>query len=96
MMISPKTYASGCKGMSYAELRAVRDGLLADILEYERALGRAPEGELPSLPEGIVEMCPSPDVVYQMQLEYLGMLCELLSRQFNREFEQFDGSDEFE
>ena len=96
MMISPETYASGCKGMSYAELRAERDGLLTDILEYERALDRAPEGELPSLPEGIVEMCPSPDVVYQMQLEYLGKLCELLSRQFNREFEQFDGSDEFE
>ena len=86
MMMSPDAFALNLAGKSYQELRKVKDELVKEIRGFERErLGHADEGF--ALP-GETLVCPGPDVEYQMNLEYLAKVCEMLSEQFNREFEQ--------
>ena len=75
-MISPNTFIEfECKGKSYAELLKIRDELLEEIYAFEKG-GISSEARMIS---------PSPEVIYQMNLEYLGVLCKLISDTYNSE-----------
>lgn len=76
MMISPKGFIQDYIDKPYAELLCVRDELISEIRDFEK---RKPN------PTEII-MSPSPEVIYQCNLEYLGKLCELISEKYNREF----------
>ena len=86
MMASPDEFALDLEGKSYQELRKGREELVKAVESFERErLEHAEEGC--ALP-GEMHIDPGPDVQYQMNLEYLAQVCEMLSEQFNREFEQ--------
>ena len=72
-MISPETFIEfECKGKSYKELLKIRDEFLEEIYAFENGN---------TSPERMI--CPSPEVRYQMNLEYLGELCKLISETYN-------------
>lgn len=76
MMISPESFIEfECKGKSYKELLKIRDELLESVYDFEK-------GRISSEEKMIM---PSPEVVYQMNLEYLGELCKLISETYNQE-----------
>lgn len=77
MMISPQSFINECKDKKYAQLIQIREGLLADIRYFEKHKDEADEELI---------ICPSPEVVYQMNLKYLGKVCELISDKYNDEF----------
>lgn len=76
MMISPEGYIESYKNKPYRELLTVRDKLLDEIRAFEDHTYN-PELEM---------IHPSPEVVYQCNLEYLGKLCELIAEKYNQEF----------
>lgn len=76
MMISPDGYIEGYKNKPYKELLTVRDKLLEEIRAFEDHTYN-PQLEM---------IHPSPEVVYQCNLEYLGKLCELIAEKYNQEF----------
>lgn len=80
MMISPQTYADGIKDKSYEELIEEREKLIREIKHFEKHRKELMNNEKKMI-------FPSPDVEYQMNLEYLGSLCVLLSDKFNEKFE---------
>ncbi len=77
MMISPDGFIGQYKNKSYAELLLVRDKLLDDIFSFEKHDFVETEKEF---------ICPSSDVVYQCNLQYLGKLCELIQKKYNQEY----------
>lgn len=77
MMISPNYFVEMHKNESYEQLLKVRDDLLADIYGFEEA---AKENKIKH------EICPSPEVMYQCNLEYLGSLCSLIAEKYNEEY----------
>ena len=76
MMISPEMFIEMYKDKKYKELLPIRDELIQDIRDFEE--------EAYDPKEALID--PSPDVVYQMNLEYLGKLCELISKKYNKEY----------
>ena len=80
MMISPQSFVDEFEDESYASLLEERDKLMLEIKYFEKH-----REEIMNSDEDVI--CPSPDVVYQMNLEYLGSLCMLISKKFNEEFE---------
>ena len=74
MMISPYTFIEEYKDYSYEQLVAVRNDLLKEILDHENYV-RSGEYDL-----SIMGMCPSPDVVYQCNMEYLLELITLMNK----------------
>ena len=64
MMISPKTFIENLKDKSYSELLEEREKLLNDIYSFEKR---------PNKSKGIF-ISPSPEVRYQVNLQYLGKL----------------------
>lgn len=75
-MISPQSFIEyECKGKTYKELLEIRDRLLEEICAFEN-------GDID--PEDIF-VYPSPETVYQMDLEYLGELCRLISDRYGEE-----------
>ena len=80
MMISPQSYIDDLEDDSYEALIKERDILVREIRHFEKHWEEIMNSE-----EALI--CPSPDVVYQMNLEYLGSLCMLISKKFNEEFE---------
>ena len=83
MMISPNYFVEMHKNESYEQLLKVRDDLLADIYDFEKA---AKENKIEHHFE------PSPEVIYQCNLEYLGSLCSLIAERYNEEYVR--GSDD--
>lgn len=77
MMVSPQGFLEYHSDESYKELLPVRDELLAAILSFE---------EHKDDPAEDMMVCPSPEVVYQCNLEYLAKLCELIAEKYNREY----------
>lgn len=77
MMISPDGFINSYKNKSYKELLPVRDKLIREIRKFEKN-----SHEL----ENDIIMDPSPEVIYQCNLEYLGELCKLISYKYNQEF----------
>ena len=79
MMISPYSYIEEQKNKNYKQLIKERDKLLKEIYEFENNQSNAEE-EI---------MCPSPEVVYQCNLMYLGELCDLIAEKYNKEYINF-------
>ena len=86
MMISPEFFIEQYKDKRYEELLPVRDNLLEEIRAFEN---RTYDPELDS-------WRPSPDVIYQFNLEYLGKLCELIAEKYRQECdeEEYDEEDD--
>ncbi len=79
MMASPDSFIEfGCRDKSYKELIKIRDQLMRSVRRFEN--GRISEKEKMRI--------PSPDTVYQMNLEYLSSLCKLIAEEYNRQFIQ--------
>ena len=79
-MMAPQSYVDDLEGESYEKIIKERDKLIREIRHFEKH-----REEIMNSEEAYI--CPSPDVVYQMNLEYLGALCMLISKKFNEEFE---------
>lgn len=77
MMISPMGYLDNVKELSYEELIKEKNQLIRAIDRYEK--GKVKQEEY------IVD--PAPDVVYQMNLEYLAELCQYMSERYREEYE---------
>ena len=75
MMISPESYVDELKDKSYKDLLKKREELLEKIYIFEN--GKIDEKE--------IMLKPSPDVKYQMYLEYLGELCKLIAAKYREE-----------
>ena len=80
MMISPEIYVEDLKDKSYKQLIEERDELIRKIQEYER---KELIGDRSGKEWGI---CPSPDVVYQFDLESLSELCQYMQELYNEEY----------
>ena len=78
MMISPGAFAEMYADKSYAELIKERDALIRAIRRFEKE----------SVNKEEIIICPSPDVVYQMNLEYLAAICPLIREKFREEMEE--------
>lgn len=76
MMISPELYVEELKDKSYKDLLKKREELLEKIYIFEN--GKIDEKEF--------MLKPSPDVKYQMHLEYLGELCKLIAEKYREEY----------
>lgn len=77
MMISPDGYIEELEDKSYINLLKERDLLIREICRFEKDKDCNGEEWM---------MCPSPNVIYQMNLQYLGRLCELISKVYNRDY----------
>ncbi len=78
MMISPEGYVDNFKDSSYEELIAERDRLIKSIKEYEEKEGERSGSEW--------DIKPSPDVIYQWDLECLADLCLLICEKYRTEY----------
>ena len=67
MMISPELFVKMHADETYEELLQLREELLDEIYGFEED------------PSAGWERMPGPDVVYRMNLQYLGKLCELIA-----------------
>ena len=76
MMISPDGFIMQNKDKSYEELLPIRDELIKAIQSFENHRHDQ---------KSDIRMHPSPEVVYQCNLMYLGRLCELIADKYNRE-----------
>ena len=80
MMISPITYVEELKDTDYNTLIKERDQLIEYIVEFEKKekAGDRSGNEW--------NYCPSPDVVYQVYLEYLAELCKMMKEIYCEEY----------
>lgn len=83
MMMSPESFIKLHKDKSYKELLQIRDKLVEEIWAFER-----------NTHDSDFYIHPSPEVVYQCNLMYLGELCKLISEKYNREFVWHDEVEE--
>ena len=86
MMISPNGFIESYKNKSYKELLPVRDELMQEIWTFENH----------SYDSELIMMHPSPEVVYQCNLKYLGELCKLIADKYNQEYVWGDTEEETE
>ncbi len=87
MMISPEGFAEELSNRSYKELLVERDSLIEEIRRFEKSVDDCTgKGSL---------YHPSPEVKYQMNLEYLAQVCLLISQKYNEEYvwDEVDGKD---
>ena len=75
MMISPETYRKDHENDTYEELLKERNELISEIRYFEKH-----EKEIM---KDAAYICPSPDLVYQIELDYLSELCCLISTKYN-------------
>ena len=80
MMVSPEFYIEQLKEAEYQDLIRERDDLIQAIKQFEK-LEMAGDRSGPGW-----EIKPSPEVQYQMHLEYLGALCVLMHEKYNEEY----------
>ena len=79
MMIDPKGFVETLKEEPYERLIKERDRLIRSIRRFEKE-------EREGCSEGEIVMCPSPDVIYQMELQYLSKLCVFMYEKYNTEY----------
>ena len=79
MMISPRGYISEHENDSFEELIAERKRLTENLDRLEAIVYDKKHSDESWL------IHPSPDVQYQMNLEYLAELCGFLEEKYNRE-----------
>ena len=80
MMISPESYVKELENASYPELIRVRDSLITEIRRFEV---KEMAGDRSDPAWGV---CPTPEVKYQTNLEYLAEICRLMHEKYNREY----------
>ena len=80
MMISPDIYGKQFEDVPYPDLIRERDRLITEIRRFEV---REMAGDRSDPAWGT---CPSPEVRYQMHMEYLAGLCRLMQERYNREY----------
>lgn len=80
MMISPASYIDSQKEKKYKELLEERNKLLSDIYKFEND----------NIKNSGLIIDPSPEVIYQCDLMYLGELCKLISEKYNKEYMMFE------
>ena len=82
-MISPEVYLENQQGKPYLELIRERDYLIGFIQKFEKAerTGADMESDLPWNPDH-----SSLQVMYQMYLEYLSVLCGFMHKKYNEEY----------
>lgn len=79
MMISPEMYIMEHQNDTFSQLLQERDELIEEIRRLEKMVfGEDYESE-----EWLTH--PSPEVKYQMNLQYLAELCKFISKKYNRE-----------
>ncbi len=81
-MISPEMFAEQHKDKTYAELIEVRDELIDDIKGFEATPSNAESD--------FVIICPNPEVIHQMNLEYLSQIYMLIAQKFREQQELED------
>lgn len=80
MMLPPEAFIGSFADSSYEELIVERDGLIEAIRKYE-------ENEKNGDRSGSEwNINPSPDVVYQCNMEYLAQLCLMMQEKYNQEY----------
>ena len=82
MMISPDLYRDEKQTKTYEELIKEKDKLVKYIRDFE----------INKIPMDDYLMNPSPEVIYQCNLEYLSELCILIKEKFNKKL--WEGYDE--
>jgi hypothetical protein len=80
MMISPHGFLDEHRNDSYEKLLKIRDALIREIRAFERK----------KIPTDQWMICPSPEVIYQMNLQYLSVLCDYIAERYNNEFVNCD------
>ncbi len=76
MMICPESFLSEHASDSFDQLLMLRSELMNDIIAFEQKM----------TPESEWMVRPSPEVLYQMNLKYLAVLCDYIAERYNREF----------
>ena len=76
MMMSPDMFIERCEEMTFEQLIAERKRLCRDVADLEKIVYDKENHK-----EEFV-ICPSPDVKYQMELEYLAELCKFLKDKY--------------
>ena len=80
MMISPQGYIDEVKDYPYDKLIKERNKLVNSIKRFEKSYFTGDKSGYEW------HYCPSPDVVYQCELEYLSELCTFMQERFNEEY----------
>ena len=80
MMQDQQSYVESIKDYPYQDLIKEKDELVRDIRKLERQLFNNNQDQ-------IEIRYPSPDVEYQVYLEYLSALTAYMSKRYNEEFE---------
>ena len=79
-MMAPQSYVDDLEGESYEQMIKERDKLIREIRHFEKHREEIMKSEE-------AQICPSPDVIYQWNLDALGFLCMSISRKFNEKYE---------
>lgn len=79
MMMCPENYVSEYEDASFEELIAARDGLIEEIRSLEKLVFDRNKND------DTWNILPSPDVQYQVNLDYLSELCKLIRNKYNSE-----------
>ncbi len=80
MMISPQQFTENYRNAPYLKLIEERDRLIREIRRFEK-------NEIAGNRNGQEwKYCPSPDVRYQMHLEYLSGICCLMEKRYNEAY----------
>ena len=79
MMMSPEMYAEEHRNDSFEELIEIRDDLVEELKTLEKVVYDKEQKDKAR------DICPGPDVQYQMTLEYLAKLCMVLHVKYNAE-----------
>ena len=84
-MVCPEGYIAGQNNKSYSDLLKERDSLIERIQDFEEKMRTIDETD----DEFRFRICtsPTPEVIYQMNLLYLGKLCELIAEAYAQDDE---------
>ncbi len=83
MMISPECYVELNKDKTLPELIEEREDLCSEIKQLEQVVfAESRTGKE-------WQICPGPDVRYQMNLEYLAEICTYIKEKYNAEYENW-------
>ncbi len=80
MMISPETYTAELEDKPYPDLIRERDRMIQYLHDFEK---KETAGDRSDPEWGC---SPSPEVRYQMYLEYLSALCDRMQERYNEEY----------
>ena len=76
MMICPESFIAEHAGDTFDQLLMLRNELIHDIQAFEEK----------RLAESQWMIRPSPEVIYQMNLKYLSVLCDYIAERYNQEY----------